>query len=377
MSESTESTISFERLELIEAALPQVERFQSAIGVRSERRALFIRWWDADGHWGLGECSCRPDPFYSHEFNSAAVEMVRHHAFPLIERQGTIRDLLHTLGRIRGWAFTKAALLDAALDLLRRRDGQDELDQRDIRTRRIPAGISLGIFDSADAAVERVGRAIQDGYHRVKMKVSPDMDIEPLAAVRQVFPRAPLAFDANGSCDIADLPGFVTALNALSPLFVEQPFPPSRLDWCAEAKNSLPELRLALDESIEDTGSLAVALRLGACDEINIKPGRVGGQFAALELMDQCATHRLPVWLGGMFETGIGRMANLRLAACVEDAVAHDLSPSHRYFTRDVVTTPLEMDADGFIPLDGEQPVEIDWTTVEELTQQRWEVGPR
>jgi O-succinylbenzoate synthase len=367
-------TISLARLELIEASVPQVENFHSAVGLRSERQALYIRWWDRDGAWGIGECSCRPDPFYSHEFNSSVVELVRSHVLPLLSADGTIKELQETLERVRGWPFAKAALLEAAFDLVRRHNGRDAIDLREVRSHLVPAGISLGIFDNTTDAVGRVTSALKSGYRRIKMKVRPSMDLNPLRAVREAFPEAPLAFDANGSCAVSDILAFLAELATLTPLMVEQPFPPSRLDWCAKARERVPRLRLALDESIEDLGNLEVAFRMGACDEVNIKPGRVGGQIAALELMDRCQEMDLPVWIGGMFETGIGRFANLRLAARIADVTAHDLSPSRRYFNRDVVTDPVDMDADGMITLDSEHPIAIDETVLEQFTTTRWKL---
>jgi O-succinylbenzoate synthase len=374
MTTINEQRLSLDRLELIEATIPQIESFQSAIGRRSERQALFIRWWDREGAWGIGECSCRPDPFYSHEFNSAVVELIRCHILPMLKAEGTIADLHETLERVRGWPFSRAAILEAAFDLVRRTGGRDAVDQQTVRTLHVPAGISLGIFQDGAGAVEKVREALKIGYRRIKMKVRPAMDLSPLRAVRESFPDAPLAFDANGSCSADDIDHFLSDLEALEPLMVEQPFPPSRLDWCVKAKERLPRLRVTLDESIEDPGNLEVATRMGACDEINIKPGRVGGQFSAIEIVSRCRELGIPSWIGGMFETGVGRFANLRLAARIEGALAHDLSPSRRYFRQDVVAQPIDMDSEGFISLDSESSVELDEETLAEFTTKRWEL---
>ena len=294
---------------------------------------------------------------------------------PLIDAEGTVEALEAALGRVRGWPFARAAVLEAAVDLLRRRGLPDSVDARLAQIDRVPVGISLGLFGSAAEAVGRVGAALSKGYRRVKLKVDPQMDLSPVRALREAHPGAPLAFDANGSCSPSDLP-FLADLVALSPLFVEQPFPPSRLDWCADAKDGLPELRVALDESVEGLGDLEVARRLGAIDELNLKPGRVGGQARALALIDRCGELGLPVWVGGMFETVVGRGANLRIAARIPEAQAHDLSPSSRYFARDVVQAPLEMDGDGCISVGDERPVEVDEGALEEFTMNRWELVP-
>jgi len=363
--------ISLRRLEMIEAVVPQFESFRSAVGVRRDRRGLFLRWWDREGNWGIGECSCRPDPHYSAEFNEAVKRLIESYLFERLPVEGSVADVVMALSVIRGWPFGRAAVADAMLDLIRRRGGRDALDALPTRVDEIPAGISLGIFDSASEAVARVDDALARGYRRVKLKVHPAMDLEPLAAVRESAPGAPLAFDANGSCARTDLHSFLPALAALEPLFIEQPFGPRRLDLCVELKRRQPGTRICLDESVEERGDLLIAYQLGAIDELNLKPGRVGGQLAAIELLAECDRLGVPVWIGGMFETGVGRFANLRLAARLAGAAAHDLSPSSRYFPRDVVAAPLEMSAQGTIPLFAESPVALDEAALRELTCDR------
>ncbi len=370
-----ERPLTLERLELRLVVLPQVEPFRSAVGVRRERRALFVRWHDADGAWGIGECSCRPDPFFSGEFVAGAWRVLTDYAAPLLPRRGSLADAAAALARIRGWNFTTAAVLDAACDLLRRRGEPDLLDcWPQPRTPRVPIGISLGLFDSAPAAVERVRRAVGEGYRRVKLKIAPAMDRAPLAAIRDAFPDLHLAFDANGSCGAADL-GFVAALAELAPAAVEQPFAPGRLDLAADLKRRRPGLRICLDESITDLGLLAAAHRLGALDELNVKPGRLGGPLETFRVLGFCRRHAIPAWVGGMFETGVGRWANLRVASRLPEATAHDLSPSRRYFPVDVVAAPVEMAADGTIDLADDSPVELDEAELDRLTEERVDVS--
>jgi len=366
-SQSTQP-ISLSRLELIEVALPQQESFRSAIGSRNERRALYLRWWDRDENWGIGECSCRPDPLYSAEFNEVVKKLIGGYLFERLPSEGTVGKIVALLDTIRGWPFSRAALLDAVFDLIRRRGGSDALDALPPRVEEIPAGISLGIFSTATEAVTRVEQALAQGYRRIKLKVRPSMDLEPLIAIRESAPDAPLAFDANGSCNRADLTRFLPALLALDPLFIEQPFSPRRLDLCAELKRRQPHARICLDEAVEERGDLLLALRMSAIDELNLKPGRVGGQLASIALLEECRERGIPMWVGGMFETGIGRCANLRFAARMPGAAAHDLSPSTRYFPRDVVISPLEMNTQGYIPALPETPVAVDETALRDLT---------
>ena len=363
--------LPWRRVEIHELAIPQVEPFRSAIGVRLERRALYVRAFDADDRPGLGECSCRPDPYFSGEFVDGAWQVLSDFVAPTLTADGTFGDLLQAVRRIRNWPFTLAAVLDAAGDLLRRRGTPDLLDRwPEAPLRKIPVGISLGLFEDSDQAVERVRRAVADGYRRIKLKVAPSMDVGTVEAIRQAFPDLLLGFDANGSCGSEDLP-LIRRLADLAPHVFEQPFAPDRLDLCLELKGQLPELRLCLDESITGLGSLRIAHRLGALDEVNIKPGRIGGPVATLEMLDACHALDLPAWVGGMFESGIGRHANLRLAARLPQAVAHDLSPSKRYFSTDVLERDITMDTDGNVDLADDTPPAIDEDTFDRLTVRR------
>ncbi len=362
--------IGLERLELIELAVPQLETFRTAIGMRNERRALFVRWFEPDGGWGIGECSCRPDPYFNGEFLDGARSVIERFVFPPLPRRGRLRDLVEVLGRMRGWRFTTAAVLDAAGDLLRRRGAPDPVDLwPHPRAERVPVGISLGILPSAEAAIERLGRETAEGYRRIKLKISPAVDLPVLERVRAEFPDLHLGFDANGSFGEQDLDS-VAALAELEPAALEQPFAPGRLDLSRELRRRRPDLRLCLDESLTGVGLVAAAHQLKALDEVNLKPGRVGGVPRSLEILEYCRAQDLPAWVGGMFETGVGRAQNLRLASCLPEARAHDLSPSRRYFAIDVLRQPIEMDSDGHVPVP-DAPVAIDEDVVERLTVDR------
>jgi len=367
--------VTLRRLSLFEISIPQVTPFRSAIGERVERRALLVRWTDEDGAFGIGECSCRPDPFFNGEFVAGAIAVLRDHLVPLLPVRTTLGGLARAVTRVRGWNFTVAALLDSAFDLLRRRGAEDPLAAAALpRCSQVPVGLSLGLFNEQEEAVRRAEAAIQAGYRRLKFKVSPTMHVETLVAVREQFPQIAMGLDANGSCGQGDFE-FLARLAALEPAFVEQPFHPGRVDLAAALRRELPSLKLCLDESISDLGSLAAAHHLGALDEVNLKPGRVGGQLAALEIIDYCSTHGIPAWVGGMFETGVGRAANLRLAARLPQAGAHDLSPPSSYLADDIVSSPLIMNADGTLTLD-DSPVDLDSAAMHRLTVQTLDLDP-
>ena len=363
--------VSLRRLEILEVVLPQVESFRSAVGVRRERRALYVRWFDRDGAWGLGECSCRPDPYFSGEFLDGARTVLSEFVVPALPSRGRVAEISRQLARVRDWPFTTAAVLDAIFDLLRRTGGDDPLSVWPYpRASRVPVGISLGLFEEPEQAVERVAAGVAAGYRRIKLKIAPKMNRATLEAVRAAFPDFHIGFDANGSFGEQDL-DFVASLAELDPVMLEQPFAPDRLDLCRRLRTRRPGLGICLDESLTGIGSVETARWVGALDEVNLKPGRVGGPLESLRILEHCRRHQLPAWIGGMFESGVGRMANLRFATCLPDAEAHDLSPSRRYFTTDIVTEPVEMDADGFIDLTNDGPVEIDEENLERLLAQR------
>ncbi|MEM7353462.1 MAG: enolase C-terminal domain-like protein [Acidobacteriota bacterium] len=363
--------VGLECLEVLEVVLPQVESFRSAVGVRNERQALYVRWLDGSGAWGIGECSCRPDPFYSGEFVAGAKAVLRDFVVPLLPQHATVGEIARALARVRGWPFTTGAVLDAAFDLLRRRGGEDPYDRwPHRRIARIPVGISLGLFDTPQQAVDRVAAGVAEGYRRIKLKIGPGMHRSTLEAVRAAFPDFYLGFDANGSFGDDDV-DLVASLAELAPRMVEQPFAPDRLDLCLALRERQPEMGICLDESLTGLGLVKTAHRLGALDEVNIKPGRVGGPIETMRILEYCHGQGLPAWIGGMFESGVGRMANLRAAACLPDATAHDLSPSRRYFTADVVAKPVDMGADGTIDIGAMQPVAIDEENLERMLVER------
>ncbi|MDJ0836475.1 MAG: o-succinylbenzoate synthase [Acidobacteriota bacterium] len=355
----SERELTLSRLEILIVDVPQIESFQSAVGKRHSRQALLLRWYDADGRWGIGECSCRPDPYFSHEYLDGVATVIGDFLFENLKDCRTYGDLTAQLARIRGWGFARAVVLDAVHDLWRRNGQTDPLDAWERpRLEKIPVGISLGLYSSTEALLDKVGRSVEEGYHRIKLKIKPGLPQDYLAAVRRAFPDLYLGCDANGSFDEDSIEQLV-AMQDLGLANLEQPFSPDRLDLCAALKKRAPGLVICLDEGVSEPGHLIAALHMGALDELNIKPGRVGGIPVAIEMAEICEAHAVPVWIGGMFETSIGRSSNLRLAACFPDARAHDLSPSKRYFQEDLVTRPVSMDDRGFVARP-DAPVTVD-----------------
>lgn len=359
--------ISLKKLELYTIDLPQLMTFKSAIGVRKSRRAMIVKWVDKDGDFGYGECSCRPDPFYSSEFLEGSILMVKDFLFERVKKAKTYGEFLEALKKIRGWSFTKAALEFALNDLLLKKVGYDILSTWEHkRVNKVPVGISLGLQENYKALHKKVKEAIALGYSRLKFKINPDTNPEDFKKIQEKYPDVYLSFDANGSFYEKDFPKMkeFAKLNVM----IEQPFPPNRMDIAQKARKKLPEMFICLDESIKSLGDLKLAHQLNLMDELNLKPGRVGGIYNSLLILEYCKKKDIPCWVGGMFETGVGRTANLRIAQCLPQADANDLSPSHRYFEEDIIEEPIQMTKKGKVNAKGLNYAHVDDEVIEKYT---------
>lgn len=342
--------IRLEKLELFIIDLPQRNAFRSGIGLRTSRRALIVKWTDQSGAFGFGECACRPDPYYSSEFLSASIQLFEQFLFPRALASKSYGELLQNMHEIRGWHFSKAALEFAMHDALRRQHGKSLFDYWDRpRIAHIPVGISLGIQEDYASLYAKASDALEQGYQRLKFKCSPSTSLEDFQQLVRSLVIPHLSFDANGTFStdsFEKLLGFAELAH-----MIEQPFAPRELLLAAKAKQKHPLPPLCLDESVHQLADLALAHTLQSLDELNLKLGRVGGLYASMQIAEYCFQHQLPCWVGGMFETGLGRILNLEFASFLPEARAHDLSPSSRYFVQDIVQQAVDMDASGHIAL--------------------------
>lgn len=355
-----EQVISLDRLELNKIELAQKTHFKSGIGERKSREALIVRWIDLDGEIGYGECACRPDPYYSAEFRDAGVDLIQRFIVPQLKKRQTYSELLNILKRIRGWNFTKTAIEAAVFQIAR---AQCNFDLSEIihatPIQKVPVGISLGIYTDKKECYDVVQKAIEDGFQRLKFKISPKVDkavfdyINPLLFDNEVH----TGFDANGSFYHTDLDHFEYFANTYQTV-IEQPFPPNRFDVLLEAKKRFPDLKICADEEVKNIGDLIKLHQLKAIDELNLKIGRVGGIVNSIEILNYCTDHDLPCWIGGMFETGIGRIVNLEFASYLPKAKAHDLSPSARYFLEDIISPEVTMEK-GFVNMKSLEACEV------------------
>ncbi len=328
--------------ELRRVKLPLVVAFATAHGVETCRDALLIRVLgrgdDGTEVEGWGECVAMAAPSYTSEYVDGATEVTRRFLLPaLAVGAAGVRaaDVAALLGSVKGHPMAKAAVEMAVLDAECRLAGRSLGSYLGATRPRVPAGVSVGMITPAEALLEVVAGYLTEGYLRVKLKVIPGWDLEPVRAVRERWPDVMLQVDANGSYTLADL-SRLRELDAFELVLIEQPLVEDDLAGHAELARRL-RTPICLDESITSARAAADAIARGACSVVNLKAGRVGGYLEAMRVHDVCVGSGTGLWCGGMLETGLGRAANAALAAMPGFSLPGDLSTSARYFTSDIV----------------------------------------
>lgn len=339
-------------IELRLVDLPLVAPFRTSFGVERSRNALLVRVVTADAE-GWGECVAIDDPVYSSEYVAGAVDVLRRFFVPAIMAAGgeaTATEVGPRLAKFKGHRMAKAALETAVLDAELRGAGVSLSEHLGGVRASVEVGVSVGIPVGSGTSgrigelLDTVAGHLDEGYRRIKLKIAPGWDIEPVRAVRARFgDDLVLQVDANTAYGPTDL-RHLTRLDPFDLLLIEQPFDEEDLRTHARLRE-ISTTPVCLDESILSARGAVDALMIGACDIVNIKPGRVGGYVEARRIHDVCAAHGIPVWCGGMLETGIGRAANLALAALPGFTLPGDISSSARYFHRDI-TEPFVADGD-------------------------------
>jgi len=325
-----------EAVELRRVVVPLVTPFRTSFGTETARDALLVRVLSEDGE-GWGECVAMSEPLYSSEHVDGAEDVTARWLVPLLLEAETAHaaDVATLLAPVKGHRMAKAALEMAVLDAELNAAGVPLAQHLGATRSAVDCGVSIGIPGTIALLIDVVARHLQEGYRRIKLKIEPGWDVEPVRAVRQRFgPDVALQVDANSSYGRQD----VAALAALDPfdlVLVEQPFAEDDLEGHAWLASRI-DTAICLDESIGSAVDARRALDAGACSIVNIKPGRVGGLLEAVRIHDLCLSRDVPVWCGGMLETGLGRAANLALAALPGFTLPGDISASSRYFERDI-----------------------------------------
>jgi O-succinylbenzoate synthase len=341
-----------ERFRLHRINIPLVRPFRTSFGTERVRDVILVEAVSEDGISGWGECVTMSWPGYSYEYGDAAVDVIKHHLLPALAEVSDSDDpyeVRSAMEVVAGHPMAKNAMSTAMLDAWLRHRGQSLADYLGAERTHVDCGVSVGIpvTESIDELMSEVADYVDQGYRRIKLKIQPGWDIEPVRAVREAWPTMPLQTDANQAYQRVDAE-HLARLDRFDLLLHEQPL--EQDDWYGHVLMSQAcQTPICLDESIHSVMSADSALEFGACSIINIKPGRVGSYLTAKEIHDLCRDRGAPVWAGGMLETGVGRAANVPLAALPGFTLPGDTSASSRYYEVDV--TPPFVLQDGRLPV--------------------------
>jgi O-succinylbenzoate synthase len=378
-----QAPVRLAKISMREILLPLVEPFVTANGVVDNRRIVLLELVDADGAMAWSECVAEATPSYSPETIDGAWLALSEWMIPTALGQtfSHPRDAHMRLANwVRGNNMARAAAEMGLWGLAAEKHGcslasllADASRSEDAPRKSVETGIALGMQSSPEALLERVALSLSQGYRRIKLKVSPDTDVRDLQAVSDLAAnRAALSVDANCTFSLDD-PRHVAALEQLDSLhlaMIEQPLGCDDLVRHAELQRTIAT-PLCLDESIATDSDAESMIALNSARIVNLKPGRVGGFTESIAIHDRCASVGIPVWCGGMLESGIGRAYNVALASLPNFTLPGDLSPSSRYWTRDVVTSPWVMSSHGEVEVPLGQKgigVEADTAYIDELT---------
>jgi O-succinylbenzoate synthase len=365
--------LRIESLTLREITLTLKEPFQISSGTASERRILLVELEGADGLVGWGECTAGELPNYGPETIDTAWHAIREWVAPRVLGQEfagpeEIQPALDA--NFRGHNMAKAAIEMGAWELAARSEGIPLSKKLGGTRDRIRVGISLGIQKSPQALVEKARAALERGYRKVKIKIKPGADVDYIRAVRDALgSEAPLMADANNAYTLETAESLLP-LDELGLMMIEQPLAWDDLLRHAELQKRM-KTPICLDESITSVDRAADMIALGSGRIVNIKPGRVGGFRQSIAIHDLCAAHGIPVWCGGMLESGVGRAHNVALASLPNFTIPGDVSPSERYWEEDIVIPEWTMDREGWIDVPIDQTgmgVRVDRDRLEELT---------
>jgi O-succinylbenzoate synthase len=355
-------------VELRRVGMSLVAPFETSFGVQTERDILLLRAVTDVGE-GWGECVAGEEPTYSPEYVDGAQQVLVQHLLPRLMSDAelaTAADVARRLKPVHGHQMAKAAIEMAVLDAELRSRGESFGHFFGAVRPAVDCGVSVGIHKTIPELLDTVGGYLEQGYRRIKLKIKPGWDVEAVRAVRDRFGRVPLQVDAN----TAYTPGDAARLAELDPydlLLIEQPLPEEQVLAHAELARKV-RTPICLDESIHSAQAAADAIALGACRIINVKPGRVGGYLEAMKIHDLCAERGVPVWMGGMLETGIGRAGNVAMAAMPNFTLPGDTSASERYYKRDITEPFVLRDGRLAVPEGPGLGVSVDMEYLDSIT---------
>lgn len=337
-----------QKITLREIHLKLLSPFETSFGKTELRRIVLVEA-AVDGISGWGESTAGEGPFYSYETADTAWLILRDYLWPLVKGRefASTREIWNFMAPVRGHNMAKAALETAIWDAEAKRGNLPLSKLIGGTLDEIPCGVSIGLQPSVSALLAKVEKELAAGYQRIKIKVKPGADIALVSALREKFPRIRLMVDANSAYSLADAQ-LLKALDAFYLIMIEQPLGWDDIFSHVELQREL-QTPICLDECIHDVDQARAAIEMKACGIINIKLGRVGGHFAAKRMHDVCQAHSIPVWCGGMLESGIGRAHNIAMSSLPNFNLPGDVSASRRYWDEDVIDPEVEVTSRGTI----------------------------
>ncbi|MBF0754829.1 MULTISPECIES: o-succinylbenzoate synthase [Jeotgalicoccus] len=312
--------------------------FTTSFGTQQKRFVTIVEAIDEDGLSGFGECVSGEDPLYSEEFMDATLIALKKYFGPLvinkeISHPDEVWEIYKPFKRNN---MAKASIEGAVWDLYAKKKGITLAEAMGGTKKEVDVGVSLGLEDTDELLLERIGEKVEEGYKRIKVKIKPGRDVEMVRKIREVYPEIPLMVDANSAYTLDDI-DILKALDEFNLMMIEQPLMAGDIIDHAKLQKQI-KTPVCLDESIDSYESAAAAIELGSCEIINVKVGRVGGITQSIKIHDLAEKHNIPLWCGGMLEAGVGRLHNVAITTLSNFTLPGDTASSSRYWFEDIIT---------------------------------------
>ena len=312
--------------------------FTTSFGTQQKRFVTIVEAIDEDGLSGFGECVSGEDPLYSEEFMDATLIALKKYFGPLvINKEISHPDKVWEIYKpFKRNNMAKASIEGAIWDLYAKKKGITLAEAMGGTKKEVDVGVSLGLEDTDELLLERIGEKVEEGYKRIKVKIKPGRDVEMVRKIREVYPDIPLMVDANSAYTLDDI-DILKALDEFNLMMIEQPLMAGDIIDHAKLQKQI-KTPVCLDESIDSYESAAAAIELGSCEIINVKVGRVGGITQSIKIHDLAEKHNIPLWCGGMLEAGVGRLHNVAITTLSNFTLPGDTASSSRYWFEDIIT---------------------------------------
>ena len=363
-------------IELREIRLPLIHFFETSFGRTTEREIILVRVIDSDGAEGWGECTAGEGPFYSYEWTETAWTTIQEFLAPMLvgKKVQTAAEIFSLMRAVRGHRMAKAAIETACLDLEAKKASTPLWKHLGGSRQEIACGVSIGIQDSPEILLEKIAKEVAAGYQRIKIKIKPGWDLRIVERVRTKFPDIRLMGDANSAYTLADTPLFLE-LDRFNLMMVEQPLAHNDIFDHSALQRQI-KTPICLDESIQTPEAGKNAINIRACQIINVKLGRIGGHAEAQRLEKIAREQNIPVWCGGMLESGIGRAHNIAMSTLSGFTLPGDVSASARYWEEDVIEPPVTVSSRGTIQAPDKPGLgfDVDVERIEKLTVRKQKI---